>query len=68
MRTLDPNPDKDYETNARAQYALTQALNDVDLSRVINCKLVSRVISSKSVFEVWNDLDITHEGTSQVKR
>ena len=36
MRTLDPNPDKDYETNARAQYALTQALNDVDLSRVIN--------------------------------
>ena len=29
---------KDYEANAKAQYALTQALNDDDLSRVINCK------------------------------
>ena len=27
---------KDYEANAKAQYALTQALNDD--SRVINCK------------------------------
>ena len=48
---------KDYEVNAKAQYALTQALND-DLSRVINCK---------SAFEVWNDLIITHEGTSQLR-
>ena len=29
---------KDYEANAKTQYALTQALNDDDLSRVINCK------------------------------
>ena len=29
---------KDYEANARAQYALTQALNEDDLSRIINCK------------------------------
>ena len=29
---------KDYEANIMAQYALTQALNDDDLSRVINCK------------------------------
>ena len=50
---------KNYEANAKTQYALTQALNDDDLSRVINCK---------SVFEVWNDLIITHEGTFQVKR
>ena len=49
----------DYEANAKAQYAITQAFNDDDLSRVINCK---------SAFEVWNDLIITHEGTSQVKR
>ena len=41
---------KDYEANARAQYALTQYLNDDDLSRVINCK---------SAYEVWNDLIIT---------
>jgi len=34
-------------------------LNDDDLSHVINCK---------STYEVWNDLIITHEGTSQVKR
>jgi len=50
---------KDYEANAKAQYALTQALNDDDLSRVINYK---------SAYKVWNDLIITHEGTSQVKR
>ena len=31
---------KDYEANAKAQYALTQALNDNDLSCVINCKSV----------------------------
>ena len=41
---------KDYEANTKAQYALTQALNDDDFSRVINCK---------STFEVWNDLLIT---------
>jgi len=29
---------KNYETNAKEQYTLTQALNDDDLSRVINCK------------------------------
>jgi len=49
---------KDYKANAKAQYALTQALNDDDLSRVINCK---------STYEVWNDLIVTNEGTSRVK-
>jgi len=34
-------------------------LNDDNLSRVINCK---------STYEVWNDLIITHDDTSQVKR
>ena len=50
---------KDYEDNAKVHYALTQALNDDDLSPVINCK---------SAYEVWNDLIITHKGMSQVKR
>jgi len=50
---------KGYEANAKAQYTLTQALNDDDLSRVINCK---------STYEVWNNLIVTYEGTSQVKR
>jgi len=50
---------KDYEANIKAQYAFTQALHDDDLSRVINCK---------SAYEVWNDLIITYEGMSQVKR
>jgi len=40
---------KDYEANAKAQYALTQALNDDGLSCVINCKFA---------YEVWNDLVI----------
>ena len=44
---------KDYEANTKAQYTLTQALNDDDLSRVINCK---------SAYDVWNDLIITHKG------
>ena len=35
---------KDYEANTKAQYAPTQALNEDDLSRVINCK---------STYEVW---------------
>ena len=50
---------KNYEANAKAQYALTQAFNDDDLSRIINCKYA---------FEVWNDLIVTHVRTSQVKR
>ena len=50
---------KEFEGNAKAQYALTIALNNDDLSWVINCK---------SAHEVWNDLIYTHEGTSQVKR
>jgi len=50
---------EDYEANAITQYALIQALNYNELSRVINYK---------SVYEVWNDLNITHEGTLQVKR
>ena len=50
---------KDYEDNTKAQCALTQALNNDDFSRMINCK---------SAYEVWNDLIITHDGTSQVKR
>ena len=37
---------KDYEANAK-----TQALNDDDLSRVINCK---------SAYEVWNDFMRVH--------
>ena len=49
---------KDYSANTKTQYALKQALNNDGLSRVINCK---------SAYEVWNDLIITHEGTSQVK-
>jgi hypothetical protein len=50
---------KAYEANAKATYALMQALNDDDLSRIIYCK---------SAYEIWNSLITTHEGTSQVKR
>ena len=34
---------KEYEANAKAQYALTQVLNDDDLFRVINCKFAYEV-------------------------
>jgi len=50
---------KEFEANGKAHYALLQALNDNDISRVINCK---------SAYEIWNNLIVTNECTSQVKR
>ena len=50
---------KMFDANARAHYAMLQALNDDDISRVIHCK---------SAHEIWTHLLVTHEGTSQVKR
>jgi len=50
---------KEFDANAKAHYALLQALNDDDLSRVIHCK---------STFEIWSHLVDTYKGTSQVKR
>jgi len=49
---------KNYKVNAKAQYTLIQVWNDDDLSCVINCK---------SACEVWNDLIVTHKGTSKEK-
>ena len=49
---------KKFEVKAKAHYALLQAFND-DISRVINCK---------SAYDIWNNLVVTHEGTTQVKR
>jgi len=43
----------------KAKYALMQALNDDDLSQVINCTFT---------YDSWQNLIITHEGTSQVKK
>ena len=50
---------KEFDVNAKAHYALLQALNDDDIARIIHCK---------SAFEIWSHLAVTHEGTSQVKR
>ena len=36
---------KNYEANAKAQYALTQALNEDDFSRIINCKFAYEAVS-----------------------
>ena len=57
--TFDEVSLKSYEANAKATYALMQALNDDDLSRVIYCK---------SAYEIWASLITTHEGTDQVKK
>ena len=48
-----------FDANAKAHYALLQALNDDDIARVIHCK---------STYEIWSHLVVTHEGTSQVKK
>jgi len=50
---------KEFDANAKAHYALLQALNDDDIARVIHCK---------SVYEIWSHLMVTHEGTLQIKR
>jgi len=50
---------KEFDANAKAHYALLQALNDDDIAMVIYCK---------SAYEIWTYLAVTHEGTSQVKR
>ena len=50
---------EEFNANARAHYALLQALNDDDTSRVIHYK---------SAYEIWTHLLVTYEGTSQVKR
>jgi len=50
---------KEIDANAKACYALLQALNDDNISRVIYCK---------STYEIWTHLVVTHEGTTQVKR
>ena len=50
---------KEFEADARAHYALLQALNDDDIARAIHCK---------SAYEIWTHLLVTDEGTSQVKR
>ena len=58
-KEMDEKASKAYETNSKAMYALLQALNDDDLTRVIYCE---------SAYSVWQTLITTHEGTSQVKR
>ena len=50
---------KEFDANAKAHYALLQALNDDDIAMVIYCK---------SAYEIWIHLVVTHEGMSQVKR
>ena len=46
---------KKFDANAKAHYALLQALNDDDIARVIHCKFT---------YEIWTHLVVTHEGTS----
>ena len=50
---------KEFDTNAKAYYALLQALNDDNIARFIHCKLS---------YEIWTYLVVTHDGTSQAKR
>ena len=50
---------KEFKANVKAYCALLQALINDDISRVINCKFTD---------EIWSNLVVTYEGTSQVKR
>ena len=53
---------REYEANSKAQNSLLTALNEDDLTRVIHCH------SAYEIYEIWQHLLVTHEGTSQVKR
>ena len=50
---------KKFDANAKPHYALLQALNDDDIARYIHYK---------SAYQIWSNVLVTHEGTSQVKR
>jgi len=50
---------KEYDANSKAHYALLQALNYDEVSRVINCTCA---------YSIWQLLITTYEGTSQVKK
>ena len=52
---------KKLDANAKAHYALLQALNDYDED-------IARVIYCQSAYKFWSHLVVTHEGTLQVKR
>ena len=50
---------KEYNANSKAYYALLQALNNNDISMVINCTCAH---------DIWQVLVIIHEGITQVKK
>ena len=50
---------KEYNVNSKTHYALLQALNNDDISRVIHCT---------SAYHIWQVLITTYEGTTQVKK
>ena len=50
---------KEYDANANVSHILMQALNDDDLSWVINCT---------SAYDICQCLITTHKGTSQAKK
>jgi len=50
---------KEFDANTNAYYALLQALNDDDISRIIHFK---------SAHEIWSNFVITHEGMKSPRR
>ena len=50
---------KEIDANAKAHYALLQALKDDDISRAIHCTCA---------YDIWHTLVTTHEGTTKVKK
>ena len=54
----DANDKKSFSTNAKAMNALICALDKTEFNRISHCETVQ---------EIWHTLEVTHEGTSQVK-
>ena len=48
---------KEFDAKAKAHYVLLQSLDDI-----------SRAISCKSTYDIWCNLVVTREGTTQVKK
>ena len=54
----DENENREFQLNSRAIYILICAMDRTEYNRICQCKMAK---------EVWRILEITHEGTNQVK-
>ena len=58
LEEYDKEENKEFQLNSRAIYILVYDIDRTEYNRIFQCK---------TAMEVWRILEITHEGTNQVK-